>query len=179
LLSRQPHGLTQLGLYNAADKWKTALLFLPTMLFQVILPMLSQSQTKKDYRACRRIVFATFASSVGVTGLGAIVVFFLANPLMSSYGSAFVKGANVLSLAASVAVVGGIYTVGSGALWALGRPTQMLRIDVSKTALLLALCWVGFASSAWTLMFAYLLSFSAGCVLLIFALYRQLQCPNV
>src|SRR5579872_2483867 len=41
LLSRQTSGFSELGLFNAADKWKTALTFLPQMLFQVTLPMLS------------------------------------------------------------------------------------------------------------------------------------------
>ncbi|HYM08906.1 MAG TPA: oligosaccharide flippase family protein [Terriglobales bacterium] len=175
LLSREPSGLSELGLYNAADKWKTALLFLPNQLFQVTLPMLSYSQGAGDHRACRRIISAALISALGVTGAGAILVFSLSRVLMSSYGVGFTQGASVLSLAALVAVTSAIYTVGSSALWALGKPTQMLGIDILKTFLHLGLCWIGYASSARNLMLAYLLSSSAGCVVVMFAVWRHLE----
>ena len=174
LLSRQPSGLSELGLYHAADRWKTALLFLPNMLFQVTLPMLSHSQAAGDYRACGGIVSAALASTAGVTSVAAIVVFGLSRVLMSSYGPGFAEGTSVLSLAALVAVLGAVYTVGSGVLWAIGRPTLMLRIDFFKTFLLLGLCWFGYATSAWNLMLASLLTFSAGSVVILLAVRRQL-----
>ena len=174
LLSRQPSGLSELGLYHAADRWKTALLFLPNMLFQVTLPMLSHSQAAGDYRACARIVSAALASTAGVTGVAAILVFGLSRVLMSSYGAGFGEGTNVLSLAALVGVLSAVYTVGSGVLWAIGRPALMLCIDFLKTFLLLALCWVGYASSARNLMLASLLTFSAGSVVILLAVRRQL-----
>lgn len=175
LLSRQTGGLSQLGLYNAADRWKTALLFLPQMLFQVILPMLSHSQADGDDRACRRIVHATFVSTLLVTGGAAIGVLCCSKALMSSYGRSFEGGAGVLSLAALVAVVSAVYTVGSGALWALGNPTIMLKIDLSKTAVFLALCAIGYASSAWQLMLANLLALSAGGIIVVLSVYQNLN----
>jgi O-antigen/teichoic acid export membrane protein len=174
LLSRQPSGLSELGLYHAADRWKAALLFLPNMLFQVTLPMLSHSQAAGDYRACSGIVSAALASTAGVTSVAALVVFGLSRVLMSSYGPGFAEGTSVLSLAALVAVLGAIYTVGSGVLWAIGRPTLMLRIDFLKTLLLLGLCWFGYATSAWNLMLASLLTFSVGSVVILLAVRRQL-----
>jgi O-antigen/teichoic acid export membrane protein len=174
LLSRQPFGLSELGLYHAADRWKAALLFLPNVLFQVILPMLSYSQAVGDRRACGRIISAALASTVAVTAAAATLVFGFSRVLMSSYGAGFVEGSSVLSLAALVAILGAVYTVGSGALWALGKPTLMLRIDLLKAILLLGLCWVGFASSARDLMLASLLSFSVGSVVMMLAVRSQL-----
>jgi O-antigen/teichoic acid export membrane protein len=175
LLSHQPSGFSELGLYNAADKWKTALLFFPQMLFQVTLPMLSHSHAMEDYPACGRIIFTALASTVGVTGVGAIGVICLSRPLMLSYGTAFTQGESVLALAALVAVPSAIYTVGSGAVWALGKPTQMLQVDLCKTFLLMALCWMHYASSAWNLTFAYLMTFSVGSIVVVSVLYRELR----
>ena len=174
LLARHPSGLSELGLYNAADKWRTALLFLPNMLFQVTLPMLSHSHAAGDYAACRRIIFASMASTISVTGSAAILVYWLSPVLMSSYGVDFTAGANVLSLGAVVAVVSAIYTVGSSALWAVGKPSQMLGLDFFKTSLLLGLCWMGFSNSAWNLMWAHLLTFSAGCAVALLVIRKQL-----
>jgi O-antigen/teichoic acid export membrane protein len=179
LLSRNPAGFSELGLYNAADKWRTALLFLPNLLFQVTLPMLSSNHAAGDHRGCKRIVLTSLASTVGVTGIGAIVVILFSRLLMSSYGSAFVGGANVLSLGALVAVVSAVYTVGSSALWALGKPTQMVRLDLFKTALIVGLCWLGLAGSAWKLMAAYLVTYGLGSAAVLLAVARQLAPQRV
>jgi O-antigen/teichoic acid export membrane protein len=175
LLSRHSSGLTELALYNAADRWKTVVLFLPQTLFQVILPMLSHSHANGDYQTCRRIVSAALASTVVVTAVGAIPMLSLSRGLMSAYGPSFAAGTKVLSLAAAVAIVSAIYTVGSSALWALGSPAQMLGIDICKTALFLGLCWMSYATSAWNLMFAYLLTFSVGSIVVLLGVHRQLR----
>ena len=175
LLSGRPSGLFELGIYNAADKWKTALLFLPNMLFQVNLPMLAHSRAAKDHGACRRIVAMGLGLTLGVTCAGAIGVYLLAPFLMSIYGNGFAGGAKVLMLAAFVAIVSALYTVGSGILWALGSPSQMLAIDVLKTSLLLTLCFAGFAATAWGLTLSYLFSLSLGATVVLLVIRRQLQ----
>lgn len=174
-LSGRPSGLAELGLFNAAGNWKTALLFLPNMLFQVILPMLSHRHAKGDRSGCAKIIFTALGCAIATTGVAAIAVSMLSRPFMSSYGAAFTAGANVLSLAALGSIASAVYTIGAGAMWALGRPVKMLAVDLLKTSLLLGLCWAGLAGSAWNLTLAYLLSFTAGSVIIVFALYRQLR----
>jgi O-antigen/teichoic acid export membrane protein len=178
LLSRQGMGFAELGLFNAAERWKTALVFLPNVLFQVVLPMLSRSHAAGDRRACRRIVSTALVSAAAVTGTAALLVFTLSPVLMSWYGKGFEAGADVLSLAALGAAVSALYTVGSGTLWALGKPTQMLSIDLFKTGLLLGLCFLGLASSAWGVALAYLLSFSAGTVTVMFFVHKEFQADS-
>jgi O-antigen/teichoic acid export membrane protein len=175
LLSRQPAGFAELGLFNAAERWKTALLFLPNVLFQVVLPMLSNRKAAGDRRSCRRIVGASLGLALALTGSAALLVWSLSPVLMSWFGQAFSQGSGLLSLAALSAVVIAVYTVGSGALWALGKPAHMLSIDVVKTSLLLGLCLAGAARSAWSLMFAYLLSFAVGCAILLVCIHAQLR----
>jgi O-antigen/teichoic acid export membrane protein len=175
LLAGQPHGLTELGLYNAADKWKLALLFLPNVLFQVILPMLSHSHAEKDYRACGRIIAGAFGSSIAVTGAAALFMYLAAGALMSSYGAGFARGTDVLTLAAAGGVAGGIYTVGSGALWAIGKPSHMLGADIFRSALFVGLCMAGLATSARGVMMASLVSFLLGACVLVLLIRKQLQ----
>jgi O-antigen/teichoic acid export membrane protein len=174
MLASQTGGFSQVGIYNAADKWKIALTYLPNMLFQVTLPMLSHRQAAGDHPGCRRIFHVSLASTLAVSGTAALAVAFLARPLMSSYGPAFTPGARVLTLLAAGAVAGAVYTVGSSVLWALGRPAQMLGVDIFKTLILLVLCWAGLASSAWNLALAYLLAYAAGGIVIMLAVRRQL-----
>lgn len=173
LLSRQPTGLWELGIYNAADKWKTALLFVPNMLFQVHLPMLSHSWAAGDRQSCRKLVVIGLASTVGVTCLAALCVTLFAPHLMALYGREFRGGSGVLILAAFSGLASALYTVGSGILWAIGRPSAMLTIDLVKTILLLSLCFLGFAASAWDLTLAYFISLSAGSVVVLLAVRQQ------
>ena len=174
LLLSQQAGFSQLGLYNAADKWKTALTFLPQMLFQVTLPMLSNRQALGDKRGCLRIVYMALGATVGVTGAAAVVVASFSRMFMSAYGAAFIAGASVLSLTAAGSVVSAIYTVGAGVLWAIGKPIQMLGVDFFKTCLILGLCWAGLAHSAWSLALCYLLSFTVGSLMIMLVVRRQL-----
>ena len=174
MLTHETGGFSQVGLYNAADKWKIALTYLPNMLFQVTLPMLSHRQAAGDRNGCRRIFHMALGSTLAVSGTAALVVMALSRTLMSSYGAAFTAGAHVLSLLAGGAVMGAIYTVGSSVLWALGKPTQMLAVDIFKTSLLLILCWAGLASSAWDLALAFVLAYSAGAIVIMLAVRRQL-----
>jgi O-antigen/teichoic acid export membrane protein len=175
LLSRHSGGVAQLGIFNAAARWNTALLFLPNVLFQVVLPMLSHKNAEEDYQSCGRLISAVLAMNIFVTGLGALLIVALSPVLMNWYGSEFKGGSSVLSLAAVGAAVTAIYMVGSGALWGLGKPTQMVSVDLFRASLFMAMCLLGFASNAWNVMLAYLLSFSAGSAILMFYLYRQLH----
>ena len=174
-LSQQPGGISELAVYNASDRWKTALLFLPQMLFQVTLPMLSHRHATGDHRSCRRIFVAALASTTSVTAGGALVVLAMSSLLMSSYGAGFAAGSRVLSLAALTAIASGLYTVGSSALWAIGKPTQMLLIDICKTALLLGLCATNYANTAWGLTMVYGLTFAVGSIIVIVTVSRQLD----
>jgi O-antigen/teichoic acid export membrane protein len=174
MLSRQGSGLMQLGFYNAADRWKTALLFLPQVLFQVILPMLANSHAAGDEPACRRIVTGAFAATLAITGLGAVAVYLFAGVLMTSYGHDFAPGAGALTFAAAGAVAGGLYTVGSGVLWALGKPTLMLRIDLFRAFLLVGLCVAGWAASARQVMLASLISYAAASAIVLLLVRKQL-----
>ena len=174
LLSRHS-GFAELGIYNAAARWSTALLFLPNVLFQVALPMLSHRYAEKDYRSCGRIISAVLTITIVVTSLAALLIMPLSPVLMRSYGSEFNWGSKVLSLAGLAAVLSAIYTVGSGILWAIDKPTRMLRTDFVKAILLLGLCLMGFASSAWNVTMAYVLSFATGSGILMWTLYRQFK----
>ena len=174
LLSRHS-GFAELGIFNAATRWSMVLLFLPNALFQVVLPMLAHKHAAEDYQSCGRIIATVLSVTLVVTGVGAMLVAALSPIVMRWYGDEFKVGINVLSLAALGAIVSAIYTVGSGIVWATDRPIRMLRVDFFKAILLLALCLMGFSSSAWNVTVAYAVSFSVGSVLLMWTLYSQIH----
>lgn len=84
MLADRPGGYGEIGLYTSAIQWQTALGFLPALLAQVLLPMLSDSHSNEDPAVARQalmrglLVFmavillpaaALFAASPWITGL--------------------------------------------------------------------------------------------------------------
>jgi O-antigen/teichoic acid export membrane protein len=100
LLVRGPGGYDQLGLYSAADRWRLAVLFLPTTVFKAVLPMLSRLEGQADRAAYRTVNRANLALNLGLVALPAAALSCLAVPVMASYGPAFRPGWPILAVLA-------------------------------------------------------------------------------
>jgi O-antigen/teichoic acid export membrane protein len=67
LLTKQPNGLAELGIYWAAMNWQFVILFLPQQIISVFLPILSQickNKTKLFWRTIGRCWLITFSVSL-------------------------------------------------------------------------------------------------------------------
>jgi O-antigen/teichoic acid export membrane protein len=89
LLVNRPDGYSEMGIYNAANQWFNALLFLPGVLGQAVLPMLAEQMGKDDHvRSARVLLLSTKMN--GVAMLPVVFIGCLASPvIMASYGSSF------------------------------------------------------------------------------------------
>jgi len=88
MLFSQPDGTVQMGAFTAANQWFTALLFLPGLLGQSALPMLSERLSMADNLRS----FKLLKLSIGLNSLLVvpIIILSLASPLiMASYGREF------------------------------------------------------------------------------------------
>lgn len=89
MLVNQPGGYAEMGVFNAANQWFTLLMFLPGVLQQASLPMLSERIGQGDLDRATRILFASIKVSIGVV-FPLVVVGSIASPLiMSLYGTGF------------------------------------------------------------------------------------------
>jgi len=89
LLVNGPGGYAQMGLFNAANQWFGALLFLPGVLGQAALPVLAERFGQKDHINSRKILRIYLILN---TLIVAPIVLFgsLASPwIMASYGPGF------------------------------------------------------------------------------------------
>jgi O-antigen/teichoic acid export membrane protein len=104
ILVNQPHGYNQLALYNVANQWRMAILFLPAALGAAAMPVLASLSGEKGGRAYK-ILWGQ--AMVGLfLGLGvALPIVLLSKPIMRSYGSDFAVGWPVLSILACSASV--------------------------------------------------------------------------
>lgn len=108
LLVNSSGGYAEMGLFNAANQWFGALLFLPGILGQAALPVLSERFGQNDLRQSRRVLgFYMKLNAAVVTPL--VVLGCLASPLiMSSYGPGFRQAWPALSV---VLVTAGLQSV--------------------------------------------------------------------
>jgi len=107
VLVAQPDGYAALGIFNAAERWRQLLLFLPASFSPVILTMLSNLHGRSEPDAYRRLFGLNLAVSVGVVVLPSIAVMWWAVPAMGLFGDAYAGGRTTLLIlsASSVAVV--------------------------------------------------------------------------
>jgi O-antigen/teichoic acid export membrane protein len=141
VLVAQPDGYASLGVFNAAERWRQLLLFLPASFSPVILTMLSNLHGTNDPHAYRRLFGLNLAVSVGVVAIPSVGIAFLASPAMGLFGDEYRAGWMTLVVlsASSVAVVLnnllGQILVSQGAI--LGR----FVLDVLLAAVLAIASW--------------------------------------
>jgi O-antigen/teichoic acid export membrane protein len=82
-------GFGALGGYMAADRFRGLLMFIPTTVKQVSLPMLSEMLAAGDARRFRRVLWANLGVNVGLTLAGAVPAIALSPWLMSWFGPQF------------------------------------------------------------------------------------------
>jgi O-antigen/teichoic acid export membrane protein len=171
MLARRPDGLAQMGIFNAANQWFSVLLFLPMVLEQVSLPMISERIGAQDSHRSRRLLMASIAVNfIVVTPM--VLLGILASPLiMRFYGPGFAGNASTLivvlltaGLFAIQAPIGQLVAAADRMWLALAMNTGWAITMLIATRYLVARGAVGLASarliaylihSIWTLGFAY------------------------
>ena len=141
VLVSQTDGYAALGLFNAADRWRQLLLFLPATISPLILSMLSNLHGKNDPAAYRQLVSANLWISVIVVLIPSAGIALGAPLAMGLFGEEYRGGSMTLVIlaASSIAVVFnnvlGQILVSQGAIW--GR----FLLDVLLAAVLAVVCW--------------------------------------
>jgi len=140
ILARQPNGLAELAIFNAADRWRTAMLFVPGLLAQVSLPMFASAYSQHEINTCKRLMTMAGSTAMASTGICVIAVFLTAHTLMAMYGNNFVSGDKVLLILALSCLPTAASMIGSYCLWAVGRTGTMLSIDLVRGLVSLSYC---------------------------------------
>jgi O-antigen/teichoic acid export membrane protein len=96
LLVRQENGLMEYGIFIAAQKLCTMLMFIPGILVQVIVPMLSETNALNDEKLFRKITLLNLTINLVSTIMIAIPLSLLSKQIMGLYGQEFVAGAGIL-----------------------------------------------------------------------------------
>lgn len=96
LLSRQPGGFAELGIFTAAYAWGQTVLFLPAHVVGPTQSIFANLLGAGQVRSFRRLVRLTVASAIALALLTAVILSWWSGRIMAIYGGAFVDGGKVL-----------------------------------------------------------------------------------
>ncbi len=175
ILVRQRTGIMEMALFTAADKWKTAILFLPTVLAQVTTPLIAHTYHAGNRRGCMRILSTSAGVSGGVTVLLVAAIAACGHLLMSAYGWTGEDAVKVLVVACLGCVPMALYAQGSAAYWTMSHPKNMLAVDGVRYFLLMLLVAAGLGRNAVLLAAANGLSITGAGLLLLILIRKILR----
>ncbi len=142
LLVRQPDGYPQLGLYTAADKWRLLILFVPTSVCSVALPVLSNLYGAGDSAGFRKVFRVNVLLNTGIAFVAALVIAVFAMPIMSMYGVPFRAGWPILIILSFGAVPEALNTILGQSLVARRYMWWRFAFDVLLVGVLLSSGWL-------------------------------------
>ena len=136
LLVNQPGGYGEMGVFNAASQWSAAILFLPGLLAQVVLPLLSSLSDGSRVRQYKQVFLANVFLNGGLAAVIVTPIIIFAPQIMSAYGAGFEQGENVLRVMALTAILVAVNGVIGSSITSKGK------------------MWIGFAfNSMWASVF--------------------------
>ena len=172
MLARQPQGYAELGLYAAADKWRVLIVFVPSYVFAMVLPVLSNLHGEGDGAAFQKVFKANLRLNGSLALVAAVLIAVFAGPIMRVYGNAF-RGGRVVLLVLAFAAIAEVFNAMLGQpLVAAHKMWWRFGFDVLFVALLVGLAWVLIPKrGALGLAAAY--GFAYACASLILFLFHQ------
>ncbi len=144
VLVNQPDGYHEMGVFNAANQWRTAILFLPSVLSQSALPILSNLLGGSDLLNYKRLLWRNLPLVSGLALAVAVPVAAASPWIMAAYGPEFSRGWPVLVLLVSATVLSGACSVIGLAITSSGRMWWGFILNCVWAAALVAGCllWV-------------------------------------
>lgn len=141
VVANQPGGYGELGLFNAANQWRTALMFLPAVLLRVALPLMASSVDVGRAGDFGKTLLLTQSLTVAIVLPAGALLMFLADAIMGLYGAEFTHGAPVLIGVVCSIMIASIGSSAGAAIEARGKMWRGLALNLSWGAVLIAVVW--------------------------------------
>ncbi|MCC6587577.1 MAG: oligosaccharide flippase family protein [Bryobacterales bacterium] len=148
MLVNRPNGYAEMGVFNAANQWRTAVLFLPGLVGQVSVPLLSAMQAKGETHRGRKILAGSTLTSACCAIPLVLILLPCGSWIMSFYGEGFSKSTAVFQVSLLSAALLAIQTPIGNVITAYGRMWLGLLMNMGWAAcflvtahILLALGW--------------------------------------
>jgi O-antigen/teichoic acid export membrane protein len=141
MLVNQSNGYAEMGVFNAANQWRSAVLFIPGILSQVSIPLLCNLYGEKRIGEYKRLVSVNLSAIFVLSSIIALPLILFSKPIMSFYGSGYSEKYTVLVIVALTTVLSSLGSAISPILISLGKLWQGFFINV-----IWALCFITLSS---------------------------------
>lgn len=178
MLVNQTDGYHQMGIYNAANQWYAALIFLPNLLGQVLLPILSRGMGDKDIASAKKVLSMSVLINLIATVPALMVLSIMSTSIMALYGEDFSAGGLTLIIVLITATLTSIQNpvgqliAASNVMWTgfimnLGWAIvfiimTMMMVHWGSTGIAAARAIAYLVHSCWTFVFAWRFIMSHG-----------------
>lgn len=160
-------GYGELAIFEAADQWKVIILFIPTAVSQIVLPILSSTTDGKKFS---KALLANIALIGVVSVVVAVIISILSPYIMPLYGSSFDNQTPLMLLAAST-VFSSIANVIEMAVCSKEKMWQNFALNLVWATIMIACAQINISKGATGLALAVLVSYAIKCIL--FSLYLK------
>jgi len=148
-LAHQKYGYGQLGIFNAANQWFSAIQFLPYLLSMAALPVMAERHSVGDGRSSVRVMLGMIVASLLLVVPIGIVLSLAGSMVMSGYGADFRSGHWVLVMSvwtgALVVSMAPLQTY----LAAAGRMWSVLALNMAWAVVMVLASWLMVSWRAW------------------------------
>jgi O-antigen/teichoic acid export membrane protein len=141
VVAHQPTGYAELGLFNAANQWRTALMLLPLVLIRVALPLMASSIDAQRADDFGKTLLLTQSLTVAIVLPAGAFLMFLSDPIMALYGREFSHAAPVMIGVVCSIMISSIGSAAGAAIEARGKMWRGLLLNLSWGVVLLAVVW--------------------------------------
>lgn len=121
ILVNQTNGYSEMGVFNAANQWHTAILFFPSIISLTALPIMTNLHADSNQTQYLKLLKNTLLINIAAVVTIALPVSLLSPLIMASYGHGFRSGWSILALLAVSAVIAGTLTAIGQAITSIGR----------------------------------------------------------
>jgi len=160
MLVNQANGYAEMGVFNAANQWRGAILFLPGVVEAIILPVLSNLRGEGDRLRYRKVLLYNIWFNGALTLAVAVIISLLAPFIMASYGNGFRSNYLVLVLLSFSAVLTATIGVIGQAIASEDRMWWGMLLNLLWGCAMICATWLLVAYGAKGLAFAILISYT-------------------
>ncbi len=142
IVANLPGGYGELGLFNAANQWRTALMLLPSVLLRVALPLMASSLDTQRSGDFGKTLLMTQSLTVAIVLPAGTFLMFSSDWIMGLYGREFSNGAPVLIGVICSIMISSIGSAAGTAIEARGKMWRGLVLNLSWAVALIAIVWL-------------------------------------
>lgn len=162
LLINQPNGFNNMAVFDVSNQWFIAILFIPSLIGKIVLPILSSFNGKEDKNQYIKVLKFSLLINGSIALIVALIVSSLSPWILGTYGEGFSNGYMVLVYLSFSAVLVSINNVVGQVITSKGRMWTGLLLNIVWAISMLIFSWYFVTSGygAEGLAIAYLISYT-------------------